>query len=145
MSSDEGAWEGPFYLSWVIYPKGSERVLFREVPKGSSFLISDLWFPIYFIDPKRSEAVLFRKVSQCSKSIGFCSIRFMWYPSESRGGGGQGAVSGEVQSVEIEFGRFVSKYQCWGKWGSGLGEYSFFFLPKLGKGSERVLFQNIPK
>ena len=26
--SDEGAWEGPFYPSWVINPKGSERVLF---------------------------------------------------------------------------------------------------------------------
>ena len=127
MSSDEGAREGPFYLSWVIYPKGSERVLFREVPKVLSFLISDLWFTIYFIDPKLSEAVLFRKVIQCSKRIGFCSIRFMWYPSESYffRGGGQGAVSGEEQSVEIDFGRLPPKYQCWGKWGAGVGGYRF--------------------
>ena len=59
-------------------------------------------------------------------------------------------MSGEVQSVEIEFGRFVSKYQCWGKYQDIRKkdqdwESTVFFLPKLGKGSERVLFQNIPK
>ena len=62
------------------------------------------------------------------------------------GGGGQGAVSGEVQSVEIEFGRFVSKYQCCAGGSEDQDwESTVFFLPKLGKGSERVLFQNIPK
>ena len=148
MSSDEGAWEGPFYLSWVIYPKGSERVLFREVPKESSFLISDLGFPIYFIDPKRSEAVLFRKVIQCSKSIGFCSIRFMWYPSESHGGGG--AVSGGSSEWRGAVCRnwiweICIKVSVLGEVRIRIGRVQFFFLPKLGKGSERVLFQNIPK
>ena len=111
------------------------------------------------------------------------------------GGGGreQWGESWEVWFVEIELGRFLSKYQCWGKWGSGVGGYRFIYvgeslrksiipkgylcgsektgfcdfrlmkfpsqclfwgrsgrvrytmytvLSKLGKGSEKVLFQN---
>ena len=57
---------------------------------------------------------------------------------------GEGAVrdSGEVQFVEIEFGRFQSKHQCWE---SEEQEWEDTVLSKLRKGSERVLFLNIPK
>ena len=44
-------WEGPSYLRWVCNPKGSERVLFLEVPKNC-----------------------------CPEMIWFCDIRFIRYP-----------------------------------------------------------------
>ena len=56
-------------------------------------------------------------------------------------GGGQGAVSGEVQSVEIEFGRFVSKYQCWGEVRIRIGRGTVFF-PQV---RERFRKSIIPK
>ena len=47
-----------------------------------------------------------------------------------------------MQFVEVEFGRFLSKYQCWG---SEEQEWEGTILSKLGKGSERVLFQKVLK
>ena len=39
----------------------------------------------------------------------------MRYHSKCLFGGRAVRGSGEVQYLEIEFGRYLSKYQCWGK------------------------------
>ena len=44
------------------------------------------------------------------------------------GGSEQWGESGGVWFVEIDFGRFLSKYQCLGKWRTGVGGYRFIYF-----------------